>query len=151
MRNLVLCRTRSQMCTINLLRFTLGSALLLSFFATAAAGASQREQRALPLIVNGDNNETAKAEMDRLAGRAEGKLIILIARLGNGESSKSLAQRRLQTIRDYLKNTRAIPAERLVTAVGQRVRGAGRIEVYLDGELFMIFELRRNRDFAPEP
>ena len=72
------------MCTINLLRFTLGFALLLSFFATASAGAAQRDQRALPLVVNGDNNETAKAEMDRLAGRAEGKLIILVARLGTG-------------------------------------------------------------------
>ncbi len=139
------------MCTINLLKVTLGFALLLSFFATVSAGACQTDQRALPIVVNGDNNETAKAEMDLLAGRAEGKLIILIARLGNGESSNSLAQRRLRTINDYLKNTRAVPEEKLVTAVGQRVRGAGRIEAYLDGELFMVFELGRNRDFAPEP
>jgi hypothetical protein len=138
------------MCTINLLRFTLGFALMLSFFATVLAGASHTDQRSLPIVVNGDNNETAKAEMDMLAGRAEGKLIILIARLGNGESANSLAQRRLRTINDYLKNTRALPQERLVTAVGQRVPGAGRIEAYLDGELFMIFELRRNRDFARE-
>jgi hypothetical protein len=139
------------MCTIISRRLTLGLALLLSFFATVSAGAFRADQRALPIVVNGDNNETAKAEMDLLAGRAEGKLIILIARLGNGESSNRLAQQRLRTISDYLKNTRAVPEERLVTAVGQRRRGAGRIEAYLDGELFMVFELRRNRDFAPEP
>ena len=79
---------------INLPKFTLGLALVLSFFATVSAVASQTDQRSLPIVVNGDNNETAKADLDLLAGRAEGKLIILIAHLGNGESSIELRRNR---------------------------------------------------------
>jgi len=31
------------------------------------------------------------------------------------------------------------------------VRGPGRVEAYLQGKLFMVFILKRNQGFAPEP
>jgi len=104
-----------------------------------------------PNLVNGDNNETTKAELDLLAQEAGGnKLIIMIARLGSGESARKLNWRRLRAVRDYLESVRAIDSGRIIQAAGERVRGRGRIEVYLDGKLYMVFVLSRNKNFAPE-
>jgi len=140
------------MRTISLLGFTLVLGALLVCCAASNLGAVQNGRRPEPIMVDGNNNQTTKAELDLLAEKAaKNKLIILIARLGNSEFSKRLSQRRLRTITDYLRFTRAISAERLVTAEGDRVRDIGRIEVYLDGNLFMVFSLGRNKNFAPEP
>ena len=103
-------------------------------------------------LVDGANNETTKAELDLLAEKAgQDKLIILIARLGKSEFSRTLSQQRLRTVRDYLRFTRAVSEDRLVTAEGERVSDVGRVEAYVDGKLFMVFRLRRNKNFAPEP
>ena len=115
-------------------------------------GAAQILQRPEPIIVDGANNETTKAELDLLAEKAgQDKLIILIARLGKSEFSRTLSQQRLRTVRDYLRFTRAVSEDRLVTAEGERVSDVGRVEAYVDGKLFMVFRLRRNKNFAPEP
>lgn len=140
------------MCTINLLGFTLVLGAFVVCCAAPNLGAVQSSQRPEPIMVDGNNNETVKAELDLLGEKAgKDKLIILITRLGKGEYSKRLNQRRLRTIGEYLRLTRAISAQRLVTAEGDRVRDVGRIEAYLDGNLFMVFQLDRNKNFAREP
>jgi hypothetical protein len=62
--------------------------------------------------------------------------IIAIARLGDGEFSPTLARRRLGFARDYLINRRGY--EKIVTAVGERVRGYGLVELYVAGELLYV-------------
>lgn len=135
---------------------------LLGFKLAVAAGvvccvisnswALRTPQRPEPIIVYGSNNETTKAELDLLAEKASNdKLIILIGRLGKGEFSRRLNQQRLRTVRDYLRFTRAISEDRLVIAEGERVSEFGRVEAYLDGKVFMVFRLPRNKNFAPEP
>lgn len=105
-----------------------------------------------PRIINGSNYESTIAELDLIAQTVgEDKLIIMIARVGNREPAHSLNRRRLRTVRDYLKFTRAISEQRIVTAEGEPMRGLGRVEVYLDGKLFTVFTLERKRNFAPEP
>lgn len=105
-----------------------------------------------PRIINGGNYESTIAELDLIAQTVgEDKLIIMIARVGNREPARSLNRLRLQAVRDYLKFTRAISEQRIVTAEGDPVRGLGRVEVYLDGKLFTVFTLPRKRNFAPEP
>ena len=134
------------------LRFTLLFAALFGCCFSPGLSKSQTVQRQEPIIVDGNNNETTKAELDLLAEKAgQKKLIILIARLGNAEFSKRLSQRRLRTVRDYLRFTRAVSTERIIAAEGDRVQNVGRVEAYLEGRLFMVFELARNKDFAPEP
>ncbi|MCA1594702.1 MAG: hypothetical protein LC754_19145 [Acidobacteria bacterium] len=104
-----------------------------------------------PRMVNGGNNESSKAELDLLAQAASpDKLIILIARRGSRESSRSVGRIRLKTASWFLQNVRAVGKPRIILAEGEGVVGEGRIEVYLDGKLFMIFVFRRNKDFAPE-
>jgi hypothetical protein len=104
------------------------------------------------IIVNGNNNETVKSELDRLAQTAgDCKLIIMVARLGHAEYSGRLNYRRLQTLSSYLETVRAIPKQRVIKTVGEPTPDRGRIEVYLGGELFMVFALKHNQNFAPEP
>lgn len=124
-------------------------ALATCVVAGVAAGQSPKSQD--HMTVNGSNNESAKAELDAVAGSAiEDRLIIMIARLGSGESSSTLNWRRLKTARFYLENTRGVAKQRIVLAQGERVRGLGRVEVYVGCELFRIFTLARNEDFAKE-
>ena len=123
--------------------------LLLGFPATIFNQSSNLEK---PFIVGAENNETSKAKLDLLAETAgKDKLIFLIARLGTFEQSRTLSRRRLRTALEYLKNTRDLPAKRLVSARGERASGEGRIEVYLDNDLFMIVLFKRNKNFAREP
>jgi len=136
-----------------LITYTLVVTAALSLWGVISnTSASQILQRPEPIIVDGSNNETTKAELDLLAQKAgSDKLIILIARTGRRESSRRVNQQRLRTVRDYLRSTRAISNERIVTAEGETHGDAGQVESYVDGKLFMVFRLPLNKNFAREP
>ena len=98
--------------------------------------------------IDGANCETTKAYMDDALIEAGGeKSIIIIARRGDGERPNDVIQRRLYNLSGYLAETRGVSKERVITAEGERVRGLGRVEVYVGGKLSVIFKMRRNRDF----
>ena len=118
---------------------------------------AQNPAAAKPIIVDAAFNEDSKANIALLAQSVnEGEGVILIARLGNDESSRNLSRQRLEVVRDYLPvnpglNRQSISDENIVMAYGERVRGKGRIEAYVRGRLFMVFVFMRNKNFAPEP
>ncbi len=64
-------------------------------------------------------------------------LVIVIARLGDGEYTKDLNRRRLHNVRVYLTefDWHRRP-ETVITAEGEPVKGYGRIELYVKGNLF---------------
>ena len=72
--------------------------------------------------------------------------IFVIARLGTGETSRRLNQRRLADIKveygDNLRNGKIILTE------GPRVKGLGRVEFYLGSDLYWVSLLPRNGDFC---
>ena len=70
------------------------------------------------------------------AGKDEEGYVIAIARLGNGERSPELNRRRLWFARDYLINRRGW--NRVVIASGERVKGLGRVELYVGGKLLYV-------------
>jgi hypothetical protein len=114
------------------------------------AALSQAQTQTEPFLGDGASNEDSKAILDLIAQRAgNGKLIIMIARHGDREP-RGINRRRLGRASQYLQNTRAIPKSRLIVAEGTRVRGRGKLEIYLDGKLLVVFTFRPNRDFAPE-
>lgn len=115
---------------------------------------AQTQQLSKPIIVgehigiDGHECDSTKADFDLIAETAgENGLIIAIARFGKGEFTRKLARRRLQNLRDYLYSTRSINEKRIITAEGERVSGFGRVEVYIGGRLFMVFHMKRNKDF----
>lgn len=69
----------------------------------------------------------------------ENGLVIVIARLGDGEHTKMLNRRRLHNARVYLTefDWRRGP-ETVITAEGESVKGYGRLELYVQGKLFRV-------------
>ncbi len=81
--------------------------------------------------VNSSNlNIVAKDELPR-----DG-VVIAIARLGNGEISRTLNRRRLLIVKGGLIKS-GLPEQRLVIAEGERINGYGRVELYAAGKLQM--------------
>ena len=74
--------------------------------------------------------------------KLEGAYLILIARLGSGEVSRSLNQTRLASAEQYV--LRRGSDLKYVLAQGSRVKGLGRIEIYVGGKLAEIMPLRKN-------
>ena len=74
-------------------------------------------------------------------------LIIVIARLGERESRPSLNGRRLHNVRTFwteFRNKRK--PETIILAEGERVKGYGRLEIYVGGHLTTVLKLKHNWD-----
>jgi hypothetical protein len=66
--------------------------------------------------------------------------LIIIARLGDGERSRKLNLDRVNTVKAFMRRWRG----RSVVAEGGRVKGFGRLEIYVGGKQVFILPLRRN-------
>lgn len=82
----------------------------------------------------------------RVAGDAG--LVIMIARLGNGERRRELNHRRLHNARTFLIEFGQRVPQTIITAEGERVDGYGRVELYLGGKLFHVLMTNPNDDLA---
>jgi hypothetical protein len=74
-------------------------------------------------------------------------LIIVIARLGDSDRNVALNRRRLHNVRVYLTewNGHRDP-KTVITAEGDRVKGYGRIEIYIGGVFSSVILIRPNAD-----
>lgn len=134
------------------------SKLLLSVFTAGMviAGnttfAQKEEARYVVADVDCNDDEHAKAILDDAGIEAKiDETIFIIARLGTGESSRTLSRRRLYAPMHYLIETRGISKDKIVPAEGERVKGPGRVEIYVGGKLFALFKMKRHRDFGQGP
>jgi hypothetical protein len=71
--------------------------------------------------------------------------IIVISRLGKGESSISLSRKRLNQIRDYLQGSWKRRRETIILATGENADGFGRIEFYVVGMLADVLYVKKNQ------
>jgi hypothetical protein len=62
---------------------------------------------------------------------------IAISRLGTGETSRTLSRRRLLDVKQMLIKY-GLPEPRIVTGEGEKVKGYGRIELYVAGKLHRV-------------
>ena len=115
---------------------------------------SQNANPSKPIVIGGGIGidgtfcEHTKSDLLSVARAAgAGDTIIIIARRGEGESSRAIVRRRLSGLRDYLETIGQIQPKRVITAEGERVRGLGRVEIYVGGKLHTVFSLKRNKDF----
>ena len=74
--------------------------------------------------------------------KIEGGYLIVVARLGDGELSTRLNQTRLTVIKEYI--LRRGSDLKYVLAQGARVKGLGRVEVYVGGRLKEIMPYKKN-------
>jgi hypothetical protein len=80
--------------------------------------------------------ETFQAHLDHVIiewTKQKESHLILIARLGTGEKDHRLNRARLAYVEDYLKSHKV----QYVLAEGTKVKGLGRLEVYVSGRLAM--------------
>jgi hypothetical protein len=87
------------------------------------------------------------AVMDTL--KLEGAYLIIVARLGTGEKSRRLKQHRLAMIEEYIKRRGDLNLK-YVLAEGGRVRGLGRVELYVGGRLFRSMPLKKNKGYCDD-
>ena len=119
------------------------------FISAASAGAVRKE------LVPAEQPQTTPGNCESnistlsLAHQAanEGRLLFAIARLGDGEYKRELNRRRLHNVRVYLTefDWKRDP-KTLIIAEGERVKGYGRVELYVDGRLFDIIVVKPNGD-----
>lgn len=133
---------------MNISSFALALAVLLTGSSVRAVqdrSASGRVQLPEPILGNCEDNIGYLSNAHQMAG--SDSTVIAIARLGNGERSRELNRRRLHNVRIYLTefDWRRAP-ETIVTAQGDPVKGHGRVELYVKGELFAILAVKRNQD-----
>jgi hypothetical protein len=80
------------------------------------------------------------------AGKDKDGYIILIARLGDGERSRAISRRRLEMAKDYLINLRGW--NRIVLASGERVKGRGSLELFVNGKLLYVLLYPKNQNIS---
>lgn len=71
---------------------------------------------------------------------------IVIARLGNGEFSRKINLKRIKTLKNYLMKPKS--EIKFVFAEGERTKGFGVIELFVEGRLFYSLPLHRKQDVA---
>jgi hypothetical protein len=72
----------------------------------------------------------------------EGSYLIIITRLGKGETSSRLNKQRLSVVEEYVLRRGA--NLKYVLAEGRRVKGLGRVELYVGGRLLYIMPIKKN-------
>jgi len=118
--------------------------------ATMSAGAAQgRQVEARAKASRPGNCETNSAHLDDVRNdvlrRADkNEVVVAVARLGDKEMSRTHNRRRLRAVRDYLVKY-GVPAESVVTAEGERVKGYGRVELYVKGKLRTVLSANPNK------
>lgn len=129
--------------------------LLLTFavclFAVVESAKAQRLSSE-PYIVKGDSNagELNSAYLDMLTNEyySNNERFFVIARLGRGETVRSLNLKRLQAARSFLVKMKGISKEQIVFAEGERVTDEGRIEFYLGNKLRLISLAGRGKNVS---
>ncbi len=121
--------------------------ILLLYISVASPVIAQQKNDLQPVFGITGNCEDAKARLDGVAievGR-EG-IVILIAKLGDGEISRKVNRQRLYYILRYFNRADQLGEKRLIKAEGERVRGPGQVEIYAKGKLMLILTTKRNGD-----
>jgi len=119
------------------MKFTIVILLLVSGYSSVSAQHQPFEPQ---------NCESDIAMLDAASRQAgEDGLIIVIARLGDGERKREVNHRRLYNVRIYLTewDGRRNP-KTVITAEGERTSGYGRIELYVSGKIFHTLLVHRN-------
>ena len=99
------------------------------------------------------NCEMNAAKLDgipqtRFQGNSADDVVIVIARPGSREFSHELNRRRLFNVRYRLEKYRGLQPGRVVLAEGDRVKGYGRVELYVDGKLFDVLVASPGKDLC---
>lgn len=122
-------------------------------FLILLAPIQQRTPNDLPLVSENvcESNKAYISEgVANARGNDQDSIVIVIARLGRGETSSEYNWRRLRTVGSALHLTLNIPSEKMVLAEGQRTKNFPQVEVYVRGKLAVQINIKphENIDFG---
>jgi hypothetical protein len=100
--------------------------------------------------------EENEARLDRILMQIKEQedpesVLIIIARLGDGEKSLEISRRRLHNAKEYLlirPATPSIPRNKIITATGDGTSGLGRVEFYFGGKLIEELLVGKNKNLC---
>ena len=110
-----------------------------------SSSATWRMQKPRPLNQWPMECEGAEARLDFAvidAKKSEESYLIVVSRLGSGEKSSALNNKRLAIIKEYI--LRRGTELKYVLASGGRVKGLGRVELYVNGRLKDVLPYKKN-------
>ena len=123
--------------------------MLLGVLALVWAGSINAFSQEPPYVVDSSNKggeyTGAILAMARQGAANLDKPIILIAHLGDGEVKRDLNRMRLKRVCYGIKLDYERACKNFALAEGERVKGQGSVDVYVDGKLFAIIRSERNR------
>lgn len=123
------------------------AAVFLVRVPTVDAQQNAKAQEQSNIILGNCESNAAVLDLVYALGENNG-LTIVIARLGDGEKRRSLNQRRLKVVRQYLTEKGwNKPKESLILAEGEPTAGLGRLEFYVSGRLVKTLLIRRRQTF----
>lgn len=131
-------------------------ALLIFMSWLACGGLVIAQERASSSIPYGFSDKPRDCEINiirieslkKLADAENNRTVIAVARLGDGEYAQELNRRRLANVMTVLTGNLGMKKERVVIASGERVRGYGRVEVYVGGQLLDALLVHRGKDLC---
>jgi hypothetical protein len=110
-----------------------------------------KQSHAEPEAASADFGEYTSLKLNEIIREVHetGTIVIIISQLGAGDSRANLHHRRLHNAVARLvgDSPYRIPREKVVTAIGDRVKGKGRVEFYVNGRLVYIVIFKPNEDF----
>ena len=110
--------------------------LIVLFCYLSPTVVAQNKVVDVPITPNNCEDALAILDMTVIEGQKEKQShYIVIARLGDGERAQRLNQRRLRAVMSYFRNK---GESRVILASGERVKGLGRIELYVGGKLLYV-------------
>ena len=146
-------RAASFSSNMKTLFFSLSCCLLLSVATVEAQDAPPLEALRPSDFVNlkPARCEERTATLDVITWRTPAdELIIVVARLGDGETRPGLNRRRLHNVRafwtEFMSGEQRRKPETIILAEGERVAGHGRLEFYVGGKLVSVIKAHRNSD-----
>jgi hypothetical protein len=120
--------------------------VILLVLITCGSAATSAQSSAVPQPVDGSKCSEVTGALQRALLRArDAKILVVIARPGRGERGVGWSHRRLHNVRTYIVDL-GLPGERVITAVGDRVNGPARVELYALDEVLAVITTGRNKD-----
>lgn len=125
--------------------------LILIFFFNVGSFCQTKEEinpkAILPTLTEPVGCELNLLYIDHSLGKVSStnnSILILIVKLGENEKKSKLTQTRVRNIKNYLK-LRGFNNSEVV--VGDKVKGYGKIELYVDGILLYAIPIKNNDNF----